>query len=72
MNNVTKIEDRKCSICEGYIEPLRNDDGEIVWDGGNNAEPINDGRCCDTCNNEHVIPARLLMIMTQERSNEKK
>lgn len=37
-----------CSICgkeyEGY---------------GNNAEPINDGRCCDECNLSKVIPARL-------------
>ena len=37
-----------CSICgkeyDGY---------------GNNAEPINDGRCCDECNLSKVIPARL-------------
>lgn len=38
----------KCSICgkkyEGY---------------GNNAHPVNDGRCCDKCNLETVIPRRI-------------
>ena len=26
---------------------------------GNNARPVNDGRCCDRCNKEVVIPARI-------------
>ena len=38
----------KCSIC-----------GEPIFGYGNNAEPINDGLCCDVCNIEKVIPARL-------------
>ena len=42
-------ESKKCSICK------YNDIGAY----GNNAEPINDGRCCDWCNNEFVIPKRL-------------
>lgn len=44
-----------CSICgfkyEGY---------------GNNAEPINDGKCCDTCNIMRVIPARIKVIQERE------
>jgi hypothetical protein len=35
---------KKCSIC-----------GEEYWGYGNNAEPINSGRCCDECNAEVVI-----------------
>ncbi len=39
---------KECSICKfpytGY---------------GNNAAPINDGRCCDACNLEKVIPDRI-------------
>lgn len=39
---------KKCSICgkknEGY---------------GNNARPVNDGKCCDYCNANVVIPARI-------------
>ena len=62
MNNVTKLDDRKCSICKNHIEPLRNDAGEVVWEGGNNAEPINDGRCCNECNMTVVIPARMSMM----------
>ena len=44
-----------CSICgkefEGY---------------GNNAEPVNDGRCCDKCNEEVVIPRRLADLNKKE------
>ena len=38
----------KCSICgkqyEGY---------------GNNAQPVNNGRCCDECNRTVIIPRRI-------------
>lgn len=50
----------ECSICGGEIIPKRDPStGEIIWDQGHNASPINDGRCCDTCNATIVIPARL-------------
>jgi hypothetical protein len=42
-----------CSIC---FRPIPD---KMGWKHGNNAEPINEGRCCDTCNNSVVIPARL-------------
>lgn len=49
----------KCCICEEEIIPLMKD-GKVVWDQGNNAEPVVEGgRCCDTCNWVKVIPARL-------------
>ena len=44
-----------CSICR-----------ENYTGYGNNAQPVNDGRCCDFCNNTVVIPARLQMIMRHE------
>jgi hypothetical protein len=44
----------KCSICGRAIVA-----NVIGWDKGNNAQPINDGRCCDDCNMSVVIPARL-------------
>lgn len=37
----------KCSICGGMIEGY-----------GNSALPVNDGRCCDKCNGEVVVPRR--------------
>lgn len=44
-------ETKICSICQVGYEG---------W--GNNAQPVNDGRCCDKCNSAIVIPARLMMI----------
>jgi hypothetical protein len=54
---------KKCDICWGDIEPQTNDKGEVVWDQGDNAEPIvAEGRCCTSCNNLHVIPIRMLRV----------
>jgi len=38
-----------CSICEKNIPDSQS----------NNAQPINNGRCCHECNMEVVIPTRL-------------
>jgi hypothetical protein len=46
-----------CSICQGPLEP--DPEKAKIWPHGNNAQPVNDGRCCDRCNYEVVIPARL-------------
>ena len=43
--------DFPCSIC-----------AETIIGYGNNAMPINDGRCCDDCNSTKVIPARILGV----------
>ena len=45
-----------CSICFNKIEPVQG------WEHGNNAEPVNMGRCCNRCDNEVVIPARLRLM----------
>ena len=47
----------KCSICKGEIEVK-----VFGWDKGHNAEPINNGRCCDFCNTTEVMPARIKAI----------
>ncbi len=39
---------KNCSIC-----------GESYEGYGNNAEPVNSGRCCDECNATIVIPRRI-------------
>ena len=41
-----------CSICGNVIGKEAGG-----WNGGHNAEPINDGRCCGTCNDTLVIQA---------------
>ena len=40
-----------CSICGGPIVGF-----------GNNAQPVNDGICCDRCNERVVLPALLERI----------
>ena len=48
-------EAKKCVIC-----------GEPITGYGNNAEPVKHGRCCDKCNQEVVIPARLKQSSLKE------
>jgi hypothetical protein len=40
------------------------------WTEGHNAEPITDGRCCETCNQTKVIPVRILFIQSREKALE--
>jgi hypothetical protein len=54
-----------CSVCKTPILPHPISG----WAGGNNAQPVNAGRCCDDCNNNVVIPLRLLRMV---RSLQKK
>ena len=49
----------ECVICNGQIEHQRSTDGKVYWTEGNNADPVADGRCCNSCNTSEVIPARL-------------
>jgi len=41
----------KCTICK-----------QTITGYGNNAQPINDGRCCDNCNTGHVVPLRIALL----------
>jgi hypothetical protein len=43
-----------CVICNEKILP--NDTG---WSRGNNAQPVANGQCCDNCDQQVVLPARL-------------
>jgi hypothetical protein len=56
-----------CSICGQDIKPT-----SFGWDQGNNAQPINDGRCCDDCDTKVVLPARMVEVgkfMKQQDKN---
>lgn len=50
-----------CSICGKEFDGF-----------GNNAEPVNDGLCCDKCNNDIVIPRRLADIGKKKSIDVKK
>ena len=43
----------KCTICNGQLDDQY----------GNNAEPVNKGKCCNICNETVVIPARINRVM---------
>ena len=53
----------QCSICNDEIPDI------MGWDKGHNAQPVNDGRCCDTCNYFVVIPARISMPIEEENKH---
>jgi len=42
----------ECSICQRMCTGI-----------GNNAEPVNSGRCCDECNTNVVVPMRLMRVL---------
>jgi hypothetical protein len=54
----------KCCICGNEIEKKYTETGRMYWDRGNNAEPVADGRCCDSCNSAVVIKARMEQWVT--------
>jgi hypothetical protein len=53
-----------CSICQLPIPPEGPE--ENPWRGGHNAQPVNDGRCCEECNTQVVMPARANLIQMDE------
>jgi hypothetical protein len=50
-------EKKICSIC-----------GKEYVGWGNNAQPVNNGRCCDDCNTTAVIPARIELMFADKES----
>lgn len=47
----------KCSICTSKIDVQANG-----FEGGHNAFPISNGRCCTRCNDNEVMPMRIAII----------
>lgn len=51
----------KCVIC-----------GKPITGYGNNPAPVKDeGRCCDDCNAEHVVPARMMAHINGKKERRK-
>lgn len=55
---MNKNKEKICSIC-----------GKAYTGYGNNAQPVNNGRCCDDCNGMVVIPARLDVIINGKKED---
>ena len=47
-----------CCLCGRYFKGY-----------GNNAWPVSNGKCCNKCNEEKVLPARLIEMMKLENKN---
>jgi hypothetical protein len=54
-HHLCESKDEVCCIC-----------GEKIEGYGNNAEPYDEGRCCDACNLKFVIPARIELANNKE------
>ena len=52
-----------CVICKNEIDKQYTEDGVMYWDQGNNAEPIANGRCCNKCDRDIVVPHRLAEVL---------
>jgi hypothetical protein len=44
----------KCKICD-----------ETIFGHGHNAQPVANGRCCDTCQDIYVLPTRLDLALSE-------
>ena len=60
----------KCCICDMPIIAITDGLGKVIWDQGNNAEPIKSGRWCDVCNEQEVVPARINLLMKDVLRNQ--
>lgn len=54
---MNKYKVQKCAIC-----------GKMYKGYGNNAFPIDLGRCCNECNDKFVIPLRVMMIRNPDKA----
>ena len=50
----------KCSICYNQIHT----------DYGHNAQPINNGTCCDMCNQTQVLPERIRQYLNYDETKD--
>jgi hypothetical protein len=58
----------ECCICGEDIIAEAKAKGNL-WEGGHNPDPIKNGRCCDVCNYNKVVPARIHQLLSSERKD---
>lgn len=65
---------QECSICHQDIDKqilsrINPSTGveirDVYWTEGHNAEPVTDGRCCTSCNNDVVVPERIRRLQVE-------
>lgn len=58
-----------CCICNRDIEHKKDENGNVYWSQGHNAQPIMQGRCCDRCNNYIVVASRIEEFLARQRED---
>tara|TARA_R100000458_G_C8229191_1_gene211398 strand:+ start:221 stop:421 length:201 start_codon:yes stop_codon:yes gene_type:complete len=51
------------------IEKKYDDKGNVYWSEGHNAQPVTNGRCCDDCNDQVVIPVRISSLLNRGKED---
>jgi hypothetical protein len=59
MDYSNKKQAKTCSICKN-----------LYYGMGNNAQPLNNGRCCDECNALVVVPVRIRRMFAGKNPRE--
>lgn len=57
----------KCCICGREIKGFGNNPCGALDENGKPIEFGEDDRCCDCCNNTHVIPGRLFTLVNKKK-----
>jgi len=70
---IDKTKLQTCMVCNQTIPPKYlgkdKDNQDAYWYEGNNALPIADGRCCDTCNGIVVADRITNLTMSRMQNN---
>ena len=53
---------KMCCLCDQPLEVYKNDDGKVIYNNGNDALPLADGRCCNSCDTT-VLLSRLSTLL---------
>jgi len=40
---------KMCCLCNQPLDVYKNDDGKVIYNNGNDALPLANGRCCNSC-----------------------
>ena len=67
IKDYTSDNTQPCCICNRNIDAMVDPNtGKEVWTEGHNAEPVTDGRCCSDCNNQVVVPVRMMKLISSK------
>ena len=67
IKDYTSDNTQPCCICNEKIDAMVDPKtGKEIWTEGHNAEPVADGRCCSDCNNNIIVPFRMMKLISSK------